>query len=153
MVVKLIDVNTFAIYFVENHPGFPFIKPKIEKGIVGEYQLMIPEILPFRAYWILTTKWAIEKHIAKEIIFDFLKNYSNPTYIGLNRQTLLEAFQLSNELHHDIYDCYYLALAKQEKADIILTTDTDFEKLCPKVDLGYDNPVPLDILKKFSSYK
>jgi hypothetical protein len=37
LIVKLIDVNTFAIYFVENHPGFLFIKPKIEKGIVGDY--------------------------------------------------------------------------------------------------------------------
>jgi len=151
LISKLIDVNIFAIYFVEDHPGFPYIKEVIDSGIVGEFQLLIPEILPFRAYWVHTTKWGIEKQISREIIFDFLKNYSNPKYVGLSRQNLIWAFKISAQLKHDIYDCYYLALAKQEKAEIILTTDTDFEKLCKKVDLGYENPIPLEILKKFSN--
>ena len=125
----------------------------MDKGLTGAFRIIIPEILPFRAFWILTTKWGIDKQLAKEIILEFVKNYSIPIYAGLKRETIIEAFKYSNDLNHDIYDCYYLALAKQENATSILTTDTDFDKLCKKIGLNYENPVPLDILKKFSAFK
>jgi len=153
MTRKLIDINFLSIFFVEDHPGFSYIKKLMDEGLTGAFKIIIPEILPFRAFWILTTKWGIDKHLAKEIILEFVKNYSIPIYAGLKRETIIEAFKYSNELNHDIYDCYYLALAKQEKATSILTTDTDFDKLCKKIGLNYENPVPLDILKKFSAFK
>ena len=43
----------------------------------------------------------------------------------------------------------YLALALQENASTIVTTDMDFERLCKHVDLKYLNPVPRDTLKRF----
>ena len=43
----------------------------------------------------------------------------------------------------------YLALALQEKATAIITTDTDFEKLCDPLGLKYINPVPREVLKRF----
>ncbi len=150
---KLIDINFLSIFFVEDHPGFSYIKKLMDEGLTGAFKIIIPELLPFRAFWILTTKWGIDKQLAKEIILEFVKNYSIPIYAGLKRETIIEAFKYSNELNHDIYDCYYLALAKQEKATSILTTDTDFDKLCKKIGLNYENPVPLDILKKFSAFK
>ena len=150
---KLIDINFLSIFFVEDHPGFSYIKKLMDEGLTGAFKIIIPEILPFRAFWILTTKWGIDKQLAKEIILEFVKNYSIPIYVGLKRETIIEAFKYSNELNHDIYDCYYLALAKQENATSILTTDTDFDKLCKKIGLNYENPVPLDILKKFSAFK
>jgi len=150
---KLIDINFFSIYLVEDHPGFSFIKKIMDEGLTGTFKLIIPEILPFRAFWILTTKWGIKKQLAKEIIFEFVKNYSNPIYAGLKRESIIEAFKYSNELKHDIYDCYYLALAKQENATSILTTDTDFDKLCKKIGINYENPIPPDILKTFSAFK
>jgi len=153
MIRKLIDINFFSIYFVEDHPGFEYVKKIMDEGLKGTFTIIIPEILPFRAYWILTTKWGIEKKLAKEIILDFVKNYSVPIYVGLKREAIFEAFKYSNDLNHDLYDCYYLALAKQEEASSILTTDTDFDKLCKNVGLYYENPVPLDILKKFYVFK
>ena len=153
MTRKLIDINFLSIFFVEDHPGFSYIKKLMDEGLTGAFKIIIPEILPFRVFWILTTKWGIDKQLAKEIILEFVKNYSIPIYAGLKRETIIEAFKYSNELNHDIYDCYYLALAKQENATSILTTDTDFDKLSKKIGLNYENPVPLDILKKFSAFK
>jgi len=153
MTRKLIDINFLSIFFVEDHPGFSYIKKLMDEGLTGAFKIIIPEILPFRVFWILTTKWGIDKQLAKEIILEFVKNYSIPIYAGLKRETIIEAFKYSNELNHDIYDCYYLALAKQENATSILTTDTDFDKLCKKIGLNYENPIPLDILKKFSAFK
>jgi len=153
MIRKLIDINFFSIYFVENHPGFSQVKTIIDEGLSGSYKIIIPEIVPFRAFYILTTKWGIAKNLAKEVISEFIKNYSIPVYAGLKRETIIEAFRYSNELKHDIYDCYYLALAKQEEASTILTTDTDFDKLCKKIGLIYENPIPTEILRKFSAFK
>ena len=65
----------------------------------------------------------------------------------------MRAFKLAKELNHDVYDCIYLALAEQEKASTIITTDTDFEKLCETIGLKYENPVPMNVLKSFKSYK
>jgi predicted nucleic acid-binding protein len=75
-----------------------------------------------------------------------------PIYVGLKRGNIIQAFEYSNELNHDIYDCYYLALAKQKEANSILTTDTDFKGLCKKVGLHYEKPLPLEILRKFYAY-
>ncbi|MHA1794191.1 MAG: type II toxin-antitoxin system VapC family toxin [Promethearchaeota archaeon] len=149
----VVDINCFAIYFVKDHPGHEFVKEILDLGLKGTPLLIIPEIIPFRAYWILTTKWKVSKEDAKEIIHDFCRNYSNPRYVGLTRHSIAMAIEFSNKLHHNVYDCYYLAVAKQEEATAILTTDTDFEKLCEKTSLHYVNPVPLEILKKFHAYK
>ena len=150
---KVVDLNFFSIYFVNNHPGYEFIKKIMDDGLNGSFKLIIPEYLPFRAYWILSSKWKLQKKEVKGLINDFVNNYSGPDYIGLERESIIEAFRYSDELNHDIYDCFYLALAKQEMASSILTTDTDFEKLCKSIGLKYENPVPIEILKKFVEFK
>ena len=150
---KLIDLNCFSIYFVENHPGHVYVKNMLDEILRGEFRLVIPEILPFRAFWVLTTKWDIPKQEAKSVINEFVQNYSNPIYAGLAREGILHAFEYSKLLNHDIYDCYYISLAKQEEAIAIMTTDTDFRKLCENVGLNYENPVPDDVLRKFSAFK
>lgn len=150
---KVVDINCFSIYFVENHPGYAYVKKTLDECLRGDYKLVIPEILPFRAFWVLTTKWGIPKDIAKTVTREFVQNYSSPVYVGLTREGIKKAFEYSNLLNHDIYDCYYLSLAKQEEAIAILTTDSDFLKLCEKVGLHYENPVPIDVLKEFSAFK
>ena len=75
------------------------------------------------------------------------------SYDLLERESIIQAFRYSDKLNHDIYDCFYLALAKQEVASSILTTDRDFNKLCRDIGLKYENPVPNKILKTFSAFK
>ena len=67
----------------------------------------------------------------------------------LRRETIIDAFRLAKELKHDIYGCIYLALAREVEASAIITTDTDFEKLCSQIGIRYENPVPLEVLKQF----
>jgi len=125
----------------------------MDDGLNGSFKLVIPEYLPFRAFWILTTKWKIKKMDAKELINDFIQNYSSPDYRGLERDSIAKAFRYSDDLNHDIYDCFYLSLAKQEEASSILTTDTGFDTLCIKIGLNYENPVPIEVLKTFVAYR
>ncbi|MEX2756375.1 MAG: type II toxin-antitoxin system VapC family toxin [Candidatus Sigynarchaeota archaeon] len=150
---KVLDINCFSIYFVNNHPGYKFVKSLVDAGLRREFNLVIPEILPFRAYWVLTTKWQIPKIDAKNVISEFIRSYSSPIYAGLSREGEIKAFEYASTFNHDIYDCYYIALALQEGATAILTTDTGFKKLCDRVGLAYENPVPEEILKTFVTFQ
>ncbi len=151
---KLLDVNALAIFFVEDHPGYSYVEPIIQKGLEGHYSLLIPSILPFRACWILAKKWNVPQKLAEEIVGDFARNQPTPEYFGLNQVTIQKAFNLAQELNHDVYDCYYLAAAHQMNAHSLLTTDSDFEKLCSRISfpLEYENPIPKDVLRRFHEF-
>jgi len=150
---KLIDVNVFVINLVEDHPGYDYVSPMMEEGVHGRFQLVILDTIPFRAFWIMTKLWGIPKSPCHRVILDFLEAYSGFEYVGLSRESIIGAFHLSNELGHDVYDCYYLSGALQEGATVIITTDTDFDKLCSAIGIRYENSVPTDILKRFVHFK
>jgi len=149
---RMIDVNTLAIFLVEDHPGNQYVSPVIEEGLRGAFIPLIMDILPVRAYWIMTRKWRCPKKESAEAIKHFVKEYNRPQYCCLSRRTITESFKLAEKLKHDVFNCLYLALALQENATAIITTDTDFEKLCKRVNLNYINPVPTDVLKRFKEW-
>jgi predicted nucleic acid-binding protein len=105
--------------------------------------------LPMRAYWIMTKRWGLHERDCKASIEHFLGSYDMPRYVALSRNAIQKGFRLAEDLKHDVFDCMYLSLALQEKAEGIITTDTDFENLCNQVGLKYINPVPKEILKRF----
>ena len=145
----VLDLNILAIYLVSGHPGFESVSPVVEAGLRGTYIPLILDFLPMRAYWILTKRWGLPEKESAASIEHFLKTYDMPKYPSLRRETILNGFRLAEDLKHDVFDCMYLAVALQEKASCIVTTDTDFEKLCPRLGLKYFNPVPRDILRQF----
>ena len=149
---RILDVNVLAIYLVSDHPGNEHVSPIIEEGLSGIYIPLIMDILPIRAYWIMTEKWGCDKAESTKAVKHFVENYDRPHYYCLQRQTLTRSFELSEKLNHDIYDCVYLAAAIQENASAIITTDTDFQKLCKHVNLEYINPIPKEVLKRFKKW-
>jgi predicted nucleic acid-binding protein len=107
------------------------------------------DILPLRAFWIMTRRWRLTEKGCSAAIEHFVKTYDIPQYSSMKRETIVEGFKLAQELKHGVFDCMYLALALQEKAGGVITTDTDFEKLCSSTGLKYFNPVPKETLKRF----
>lgn len=146
---QVFDVNVLAIFLARGHPGFEYVSPVVESGLRGAYVPVVLDILPLRAFWIMTRRWGLTQKECSESIEHFLKTYDAPHYSALKREAILEGFKLAEELKHDVFDCMYLALALQEKATSVITTDTDFEKLCSHVGLKYVNPVPREVLKRF----
>lgn len=146
---KVLDVNALAIFLVKDHPGNEFVSPLIEAGLRGTYIPILMDILPIRAYWIMTKKWGCPKTESANAVKHFVEEYERVSYACLQRETIAESFELANKLRHDVFDCVYLAFALQEKANGIITTDTDFERLCNNVGLEYLNPIPKNILKRF----
>ena len=147
---RVFDVNVLAIYLVSGHPGFESVVPVVEEGLRGAYIPLIMDILPMRAFWIMTRRWGLEEKECRVSVENFLESYETPHYVGLTKETIVRAFQLAEDLKHDVFDCMYLGLAMQERAACIVTTDTDFEKLCNRVGLQYLNPVPPKVLKRFN---
>jgi predicted nucleic acid-binding protein len=146
---RVFDVNVLAIFLGTTHPGLDYVAPVVMDGLRGAYVPVLLDVLPMRAYWIMTHCWgASAKESAASVRF-FVKTYPIPQYVGLSREAITKSLELAEELNHDVFDCIYLALALQEKATAIVTTDTDFEKLCRHVGLTYINPVPKEILKRF----
>lgn len=146
---KVIDINILAIFLVKDHPAHEYVKDAMMRGLRGLFKPVILDILPIRAHWLMTTKWNIDKDESSSAIRSFLKKYNQPVYVGMTRKSIDNAFQLSQELRHDVYDCCYLALAIQEGAGGIMTTDSDFESLCKRKGLKYENPVPKKVLRGF----
>ena len=99
----------------------------------------------------MTRVWRINASEAIEAVRSFL-NALDIKYVGLDREWILKSFELAQKLNHDVYDCSYLALAMMVKTEAIVTTDTDFESLAPRVGLRYIDPVPKEIPKKFCEY-
>jgi predicted nucleic acid-binding protein len=146
---RVFDVNVLAIFLGSGHPGLEFVAPVVEAGLRGVYVPVIMDVLPMRAFWIMTRRWGVPEKDCSASIKHFVKSYDVPIYPGLSRGAIFEGFQLAEELGHDVFDCMYLALALQEKAVAIVTTDTDFENLCKHANLKYINPVPKEVLKRF----
>lgn len=149
---SLLDVNALAIYLVEDHPGHPYVSEPIEEGLGGRSRLFAADQAPLRARWILTTRWGFPKGDAERAVRAFL-DQPRVTYVGADRDALREAFSLAETLHHDVYDTYYLALARSHGIGGILTTDRDFKNLCAKVGLEYVNPVPPRVLEQFGGFR
>jgi len=143
------DVNVLAIFLVNDHPGNRHVSSFVEEGLRGAFIPLVMDVLPVRAYWIMTKKWGCPERESVKAVEHFVKVYDRPAYPSLRRETIVESFRLAEELRHDVFDCVYLAFALQEGAKGIITTDTDFERLCKRVELEYVNPVPLEVLKRF----
>ncbi len=146
---RVFDVNVLAIFLVKGHPGFGYVSPVVAAGLRGAYVPLIMDILPVRVYWVMTRRWGLPERESALAVEHFVKAYATPRYVGLTRETILEGFRLAEELKHDVFDCMYVAFALQEQAKAIVTTDTDFERLCKHVGLDYVNPVPKEVLKHF----
>jgi predicted nucleic acid-binding protein len=146
---RVFDVNVLAVFLARGHPGFESVSPVVEAGLRGAYVPLVMDVLPLRAFWVMTRRWGLPENECAAAITHFVRTYDLPRYPSLRRETLLEGFRLAGELRHDVFDCMYLALAHQEKAMGIVTTDTDFERLCKHTGLAYINPVPREVLKHF----
>lgn len=158
MIKKLVDINCYAINLVDDHPGYAYVEPQITKGLKGNFKLVVLDVVPFRVHWMMTKRWQFDKVEAQEVILNFIRGNPNIQYIGLDYNAISQAFELTKRLNHDLYDCYYLAGAISSNCQSILTTDTDFDKLCQKlralgeISIEYENPVPKKILTEFSQF-
>lgn len=140
------DLNALAIQLVDDHPGHQYVAEKLVPALRGEHTLLMFGYLPLRVQWVLEDL-GFETVEARNAVNSLLQ-YPMES-VEVNRETVFDAYEVSAAKNHDVYDCFYVALARQTNADVLLTTDRDFDTLCDDESFDYANPVPEDVLSKF----
>jgi predicted nucleic acid-binding protein len=141
-VTVLTDVNILAIGLTDDHPAYDEVYPWIEDALDGPNALLVFDYYPLRAQYIMTQQFGVEPVDARNAVQSLVQ--SPARIISANDTTVLDAYDISAEKNHDVYDVFLLALARSYDADHLLTTDTDFEELCEAEDVTYQNPIPAE---------
>jgi len=140
------DINALAIQLIDDHPGHPYVAEHLVPALEGEHTLVLFGYLPLRVQWVLEDL-GFSSVQARNAVMSLLQY---PTeFVDFGPETLLDAYDISASMNHDVYDCFYLALARDAEADRLVTTDRDFETLCEEEAVEYTNPVPDDVLSEF----
>lgn len=103
--------------------------------------------LPLRVQWVLEDL-GFDTVDVRNSICSLLQHPMEPT--SVDQRTVLEASEISAEKNYDVYDCFYIALARQADADRLVTTGRDFEALCDGEPFEYVNLVLDDVLSEFA---
>lgn len=140
------DVNALSIQLVEDHPGHPYVNEQLGPALDGSDTLLVFGYLPLRVQWILEDL-GFESHEARNAVSSLLQYPME--YVDTQSATVLDAYDISAEKNHDAFDCFYIALARAADADVLVTTDRDFEELCAGESFEYRNPVPESVLSDF----
>jgi predicted nucleic acid-binding protein len=141
-VTVLTDVNALAIALTEYNPAFEDVFPWIENALDGPNVLRVFDYYPFRAQYIMTSNFGVDAVAARNGVQSLVQS---PTRIvSANGKTLMEAYDISAEKQHDVYESFVLALARSYDADYLLTTDSDFDDLCVDETINYVNHIPED---------
>lgn len=138
-VTVLTDVNILAIGLTEDHPAHEDVYPWIEDALDGPNVFLVFDYYPFRAQYLMTNQFGVDDVAARNAIQSLIR--SPARIIGATESTLLEAYEISAEKNHDVYDSFILSLARTHDADYLITTDSDFEDLCHNEDVAYVNPI------------
>jgi hypothetical protein len=142
------DLNAVAIQLIEDHPGHEYIANEIVPALRGEETFLMFGYLPLRVQWLLED-FDFSTVEARNAVSSLLQYPMESPEVTPN--TILHAYEISSEKNHDVYDCFYIALAREAEADTLLTTDRDFEELCDDEPFEYLNPVPEEVLSEFHS--
>ena len=140
------DLNALSIQLVDDHPGHPYIADELVPALTGGDTLVVFGYLPLRIQWVLEDL-GFESSEARNAVSSLLQYPLE--FVDVDGNTVLEAYEISAEKNHDVYDCFYVALARRANIDVLVTTDRDFERLCKDEPFRYINPVPDDVLERF----
>jgi predicted nucleic acid-binding protein len=141
-VTVLTDVNILAIGLTDDHPAYDDVYPWIKDALDGPNALLVFDYYPFRAQYIMTQQFGVDSVDARNAVQSLIQ--SPARIISATDTALLDAYDISAEKNHDVYDAFLLALARSYDADYLLTTDTDFDELCEAEDVTYQNPIPAE---------
>ncbi|MEF8871643.1 MAG: type II toxin-antitoxin system VapC family toxin [Haloarculaceae archaeon] len=147
-VTILTDVNVLAIGLTDDHPAHDDVYPWIQNALDGPNVLLVFDYYPLRAQYIMTNKFGVDAVDARNAIQSLIR--SPARIVSATETTLLEAYEISAENNHDVYDSFIVALSREYDTDYLITTDSDFDDLCHREDITYTNPIPTEKREKLA---
>lgn len=140
------DLNALSIQLVEDHPGHSYVADELVPAFTGKDTLLVFGYLPVRVQWILEDL-GFDTVEARNAVSSLLRYPME--FVDVDSGAIMDAYEISAEKNHDLYDCFYLTLARRANVDKLVTTDRDFKRLCEGEDFEYVNPVPEKVLNEF----
>jgi len=147
-VTVLTDVNVLAIALTDDHPAHDDVYPWIQNALDGPNVLLVFDYYPLRAQYVMTSKFGVDAVAARNAVQSLVR--SPARIVSAAEPTLLEAYEISAEKNHDVYDSFIVALARAYDAEYVITTDSDFDQLCADEDVTYVNPIPAEKREKLT---
>ena len=147
---KFVDVNAIAVFLDESHVGHPYVRSALRQGLEGTFQIVLASYLLLRARWVLVSQWGVPGPDADRAVAA-LARLRFPRYVDGDGAVVVRAIELSRELPHDVYDCFLVALAENGEATHLVTTDAGLRRVCEKVGIRYENPIPRKVLAQFGA--
>ena len=148
-VTILTDVNVLAIGLTDDHPAHEDVYPWIQNALDGPNVLLVFDYYPLRAQYLLTSEFGVDDFAARNAIQSLVR--SPARIVGATETTLLDAYEISAENDHDVYDSFIVALARNYDADYLITTDDDFDELCDGEYAKFVNPIPTEKRESLTS--
>jgi predicted nucleic acid-binding protein len=145
----LADLNALAMFFVGDHPGHEYVRETLEPVFEGRDTLVLFGYQPIRLHWVLEDMGVSRRQAGNKVCSLVQRPIE---WLQVDATLTLDSYAVSSEKEHDLYDCFYVALARQADVDAIVTTDRDFESLCRDESFEYCNPVPEDVLEQFGAF-
>ena len=139
-VTVLTDVNVLAIALTDDHPAHDDVYPWIQETMDGPNVLLVFDYYPLRAQYLMTSNFGVDAVAARNAVQSLVQ--SPARIVSATETTLLDAYEISAENNHDVYDSFLVALARAYDAEYLITTDSDFDELCDGETVTYINPVP-----------
>jgi predicted nucleic acid-binding protein len=147
-VTVLTDLNVLAIGLTDDHPAYEDVSPWIRDALDGPNVLLVFGYYPFRAQYLMTNQFGVDTVAARNAVQSLVR--SPARIVGATETTLLDAYEISAEKNHDVYDSFLVALAREYEADYLITTDSDFDDLCEGEHATYVNPIPAEKREKLT---
>ena len=147
-VTVLTDVNVLAIALTDDHPAHDDVYPWLQEAIDGPNVLLVFDYYPLRAQYLMTSSFGVDGVAARNAVQSLVR--SPARIVSATETTLLEAYEVSAEKNHDVYDSFIVALAREYEADYLITTDDDFDELCDDEAVKYVNPIPAEKREKLT---
>lgn len=98
-----------SIQLIDDHPGYPYIAEELVPVLRGAGTLCLFGYLPLRVQWLLEDL-GFDRVVARNAISSLLTFPME--FLDSDAQTVLDAYEISAEKNHDVYDCFYIALAR-----------------------------------------
>lgn len=147
-VTVLTDVNVLAIALTEDHPAHTDVYPWIQDAIDGPNVLLVFDYYPLRAQYLMTSNFGVDATAARNAVQSLVR--SPARIVSATETVLLNAYEISAEKNHDVYDSFIIALARAYDANYLITTDSDFDELCEAEAVKYVNPIPTEKREKLT---
>lgn len=144
----LTDVNVLAIALTDDHPAQTDVYPWIQNAIDGPNVLLVFDYYPLRAQYLMTNSFGVDDAAARNAVQSLVR--SPARIVTATETTLLEAYEISAEKNHDVYDSFIVALGRAYDVDYLITTDSDFDDLCTDEEMKYVNPIPAEKRRRLS---